>query len=86
MTVEDAKCVQSNAFIKSDIFSEFELKPGRGDAEGSDDLSFSINLNVIIECLNMFGGVGAGVGAGWRWKEVVKRTMETYGLIQTSYM
>jgi len=64
VTVEDAKCVQSNAFIKSDIFSEFELKPGRGDEEGSDDLSFSINLNVIIECLNMFGGVGAGESLG----------------------
>ena len=64
VTVEDAKCVQSNAFIKSDIFSEFELKPGRGDEEGSDDLSFSINLNVVIECLNMFGGVGAGENLG----------------------
>jgi len=56
VTVEDAKCVQSNAFIKADIFSEFELKEGRGDEDGSDDLSFSINLNVVIECLNMFGG------------------------------
>jgi len=64
VTVEDAKCVQSNAFIKSDIFSEFQLKPGRGDEKGSDDLSFSINLNVVIECLNMFGGVGAGESLG----------------------
>ena len=64
VTVEDAKCVQSNAFIKSDIFTEFDLKPGRGDEEDSDDLSFSINLNVVIECLNMFGGVGSGENLG----------------------
>jgi len=56
VTVEDAKCVQSNAFIKADIFTEFDLKEGRGDEVGSDDLSFSINLNVVLECLNMFGG------------------------------
>jgi len=60
VTVEDAKCVQSNAFIKSDIFSQFELKEGRGDEKDSDDLSFSISLTVVIECLNMFGGVGPG--------------------------
>ena len=53
MTVEDAKCVQSNAFIKADIFTEFDLKEGRGDEVGSDDLSFSINLNVVLECLNI---------------------------------
>ena len=64
MTVEDAKCVQSNAFIKSEIFTEYHLKPGRGDEAGSDDLSFSINLNVVLECLNMFGGVGSGESLG----------------------
>jgi len=58
VTVEDAKCVQTNAFIKAEIFQEFLLRPGRGDEEGSDDLSFSVNLGVVLECLNMFGGVG----------------------------
>jgi len=52
VTVEDAKCVQSNAFIKSNLFQEFHLKTGRGDKPGSDDLSFSINLRVVLECLN----------------------------------
>jgi len=60
VTVEDAKCVQTNAFIKSEIFQEFILRPGRGDEPGSDDLSFCVNLNIVLECLNMFGGVGAG--------------------------
>jgi len=64
VTVEDAKCVQTNAFIKAEIFQEFLLKPGRGDEEGSDDLSFSVNLGVVLECLNMFGGVGAGENLG----------------------
>jgi len=60
VTVEDAKSVQTNAFIKKEIFQEFSLKTGRGDEEDSDDLSFSINLDVVLECLNMFGGVGGG--------------------------
>ena len=60
--MEDAKCVQSNAFIKSEIFSHFELKEGRGDEQDSDDLSFSISLTVVIECLNLFGGDNMGSG------------------------
>ena len=62
VTVEDAKCVQFNAFIKSDIFTYFELKEGRGDEQDSDDLSFSISLTVVIECLNLFGGDGMATG------------------------
>ena len=62
MTVEDAKCVQSNAFVKSDLFQEFNLQAGRGDEEGSDDLSFSINLKVVLECLNCLPGDGAYSG------------------------
>ena len=34
------------------MFQEFKLKPGRGDEPGSDDLSFSVNLRVVLECLN----------------------------------
>jgi len=64
VTVEDAKCVQTNAFIKAEIFQEFVLRPGKGDEEGSDDLSFSVNLGVVLECLNMFGGVGGGESLG----------------------
>ena len=52
VTVEDSKCVQSNAFVKSELFQEFHLKTGRGDIPGTDDLSFSINLRVVLECLN----------------------------------
>lgn len=64
VTVEDAKCVQTNAFIKADLFQEFMLRPGRGDEDGTDDLSFSVNLGVVLECLNMFGGVGVGENLG----------------------
>ena len=44
------------------------MKEGRGDVEESDDLSFSINLSVMIECLNMFGGVASGENLGTRPK------------------
>jgi len=63
VTVEDAKCVQTNAFIKADIFQEFTLKSSEDDND-SDDLSFSVNLGVVLECLNMFGGVGSGDNFG----------------------
>lgn len=62
VTVEDAKCVQSNAFVKSDLFQEFNLQAGRGDEEGTDDLSFSINQKVVLECLNCLAGDGAYSG------------------------
>ncbi|XP_032664066.1 cell cycle checkpoint protein RAD1 isoform X2 [Odontomachus brunneus] len=45
ITVEDAKCMQANAYIPSEIFHEFDLK---------DDVTFSISLNILIECLCMF--------------------------------
>jgi len=62
VTVEDAKSVQANAFIKAEIFQEFLLAPPSTPAPDSQppDLSFSLNLGVVLECLNMFGGVGIG--------------------------
>ena len=62
VTVEDAKCVQSNAFVMSELFQEFNLEPGRGDEDGTDDLSFTINLKVVLECLNCLSGDGANSG------------------------
>lgn len=58
MTVEDAKCVQANAFVKTEIFEEFFLKPSAEveDEEGSGDLSFAVNLSVVLECLQMLSG------------------------------
>ena len=63
VTVEDAKSVQTNAFVKADLFQEFTLQTGRG-TDDRDELSFSVNLGVVLECLNMFGGVGSGGGEG----------------------
>jgi len=62
VTVEDAKCVQSNAFVKSELFQEFNLKAGRGDEPGSDDLSFSLNLRVVLECLNCLSAADSHSG------------------------
>lgn len=48
VTVEDSKCLQANAFIQADIFQEFTIK---------DDLvGFQVNLTVLLDCLNIFGG------------------------------
>jgi len=59
VTVEDAKSVQTNAFVKAELFQEFQLAAGRGDEEGTDELSFSVSLGTVLECLNMFGGTSA---------------------------
>ena len=40
VTVEDAKCVQANAFVQSGIFQEFIFK--------EDSATFRINLNVLL--------------------------------------
>ncbi|EDO28618.1 predicted protein [Nematostella vectensis] len=47
VTVEDAKCLQANAFIQSDIFQEYIFK--------EESATFRVNLNVLLECLNIFG-------------------------------
>ncbi|XP_046562563.1 cell cycle checkpoint protein RAD1-like [Haliotis rubra] len=47
VTVEDAKCVQANAFIQEAIFHEFSIK--------EDQITFKINLTVLLECLTIFG-------------------------------
>jgi cell cycle checkpoint protein len=47
ITVEDAKCVQGNAFVQSAIFQEFSFT--------EESATFKINMNVLLECLNIFG-------------------------------
>lgn len=48
VTVEESKCAQVNAFLQSDLFQTFNFT--------SDTIVFRINLNVLMECLNIFGG------------------------------
>ncbi|EZA53970.1 Cell cycle checkpoint protein RAD1, partial [Ooceraea biroi] len=45
ITVEDARCMQASAYIPTEVFDEFESK---------EDATFSINLNILVECLCMF--------------------------------
>jgi len=40
VTVEDAKCVQANAFVQSGIFQEYIFK--------EDSATFRINLNILL--------------------------------------
>jgi len=47
VTVEDTKCVQANAFLQSDLFSQYQLK--------EDNVNFCVSLPVLCECLNIFG-------------------------------
>lgn len=46
VTVEDAKCLQANAFIQDAVFDEYEVK---------EESQFCININVLQECLTIFG-------------------------------
>ena len=40
VTVEDAKCVQANAFVQRGIFQEFVFK--------EESATFRINLNILL--------------------------------------
>ena len=40
VTVEDAKCVQANAFLQTGLFQEFKIK--------EDHVTFKINLTVLL--------------------------------------
>ncbi|XP_007906136.1 cell cycle checkpoint protein RAD1 [Callorhinchus milii] len=46
VTVENAKCVQANAFIQACIFQEFVIE--------EDSVMFLINLTVLLDCLTIF--------------------------------
>lgn len=46
VTVEDSKCLQANAFIEESVFDEFEVR---------EEATFCINLNILQECLTIFG-------------------------------
>lgn len=47
VTVENAKCVQANAFIQAGIFQEFIVQ--------EESVTFRINLTVLLDCLSIFG-------------------------------
>lgn len=59
VTVEDSKCLQANAFIQVEVFQEFTIK--------EDLVGFQVNLTVLLDCLNIFGGSTApGVSTALR--------------------
>lgn len=47
VTVENAKCLQANAFIQAGIFQEFSVR--------EESVVFRINLTVLLDCLTIFG-------------------------------
>ncbi|XP_053159733.1 cell cycle checkpoint protein RAD1 isoform X1 [Hemicordylus capensis] len=47
VTVENAKCLQANAFIQAGIFQEFVVQ--------EESVMFRINLSVLLDCLTIFG-------------------------------
>ncbi|XP_012874062.1 PREDICTED: cell cycle checkpoint protein RAD1 isoform X1 [Dipodomys ordii] len=54
VTVENAKCVQANAFIQADIFREFMIK--------EESVTFRINFTVLLDCLSIFGSSSMPAG------------------------
>ncbi|KAF7243901.1 Cell cycle checkpoint protein RAD1 [Varanus komodoensis] len=47
VTVENAKCLQANAFIQAGIFQEFVVQ--------EESVMFKINLSILLDCLTIFG-------------------------------
>ena len=52
ITVEDSKCLQGNAFIQDQIFQEYILR--------EDSVTFKINLDILQQCLSIFGNNSIG--------------------------
>uniref|UniRef100_A0A6A7FVG9 Cell cycle checkpoint protein RAD1-like n=1 Tax=Hirondellea gigas TaxID=1518452 RepID=A0A6A7FVG9_9CRUS len=48
VTVEESKSMQANAFIQAEMFQEYSIT--------EEMVTFKINLNVLVECLSIFGG------------------------------
>lgn len=48
--VEEARYVQATVYVTRDCFSEFRL-------QGNQELSISVNLSVVCDCLSIFTGV-----------------------------
>ena len=53
VTVEDAKCVQANAFIQAAVFHHFVLT--------QDQITFKVNLTVLIVSLDVGVSVSLSV-------------------------
>uniref|UniRef100_A0A2K5I818 Uncharacterized protein n=1 Tax=Colobus angolensis palliatus TaxID=336983 RepID=A0A2K5I818_COLAP len=47
VTMENAKCLQANAFIQAGIFQELKVQ--------EESVTFQINLIVLLDCLSIFG-------------------------------
>ena len=64
VTVEDAKCVQANAFVQAQTFQDYTIT--------EDSVIFCINFDVLLECLNIVGCSPPSVSA-------LKMTYKSYG-------
>lgn len=69
VVVEDAKCVQVNAFIGSDIFQEYIL------TDEDDTAMFRIDLTTLVDCLTIFDGCTTTPGT----TTALKMTYKGYG-------
>ena len=57
ITVEDSKSLQGNAFLQSQVFQEYMLR--------DDSVTFKINLDILQQCLSIFGtGSSCNSGGG----------------------
>ncbi|KAM4809217.1 cell cycle checkpoint protein RAD1 [Rhinophrynus dorsalis] len=66
VTVENAKCLQANAFIQAGIFQEFNIR--------EESVMFRINLTVLLDCLTIFG-----TSAGPATSTALKMCYQGYG-------
>ncbi|KAF8626289.1 hypothetical protein AX15_004960 [Amanita polypyramis BW_CC] len=76
ITVEEARTLLGTAFIFATLFDEYAFLQ-TGDKETMDDsqadepdnAAFEIPLNIVIDCLNIFGSAGISSAAGGSYKK-----------------
>eukprot|EP00457_Paulinella_chromatophora_P009965 gb/GEZN01010049.1/.p1 GENE.gb/GEZN01010049.1/~~gb/GEZN01010049.1/.p1 ORF type:complete len:329 (-),score=48.03 gb/GEZN01010049.1/:217-1203(-) len=55
-SVTKSKILQAKAYIKKSMFSEFNLESDEEDEEDGTEICFTLNLHVLLQCLQIFGG------------------------------
>jgi len=57
-TVNEAKSLQASAYIKSELFSTWNLASEHSGSNPQESLGFGINLGTLVECLRILSGGG----------------------------
>ncbi|OZJ01579.1 hypothetical protein BZG36_05235 [Bifiguratus adelaidae] len=68
ISADESHSVQASAYCKKDMFQEYTLELPDTDTDGF--LSFSLDLDVLSKCLNVFGNASGSMAGSFRREEL----------------